>query len=81
MAANPFGAHQVGVDTADYMAPRYATGHDVVGRAGRRSDQMIRRSGTPLPRSTGYLLNASKGHPQLSTMSRFKLGLFAQLAK
>jgi len=49
MAANPFGAHQVGVHIADYMAYRYATGHDVVGRAGRRRDQTIRRSGTPSP--------------------------------
>jgi hypothetical protein len=48
MAANPFGAHQVGTHIADHMAYRYATGHDVVGRAGRRSDQVISRAGTPL---------------------------------
>jgi len=50
MAANPFGAHQVGAHIADHMAYRYATGHDVVGRAGGRSDQTISRARTPLPR-------------------------------
>jgi hypothetical protein len=31
MAADPFGAHQVGVNIADHMAYRYATDHDVLG--------------------------------------------------
>jgi hypothetical protein len=34
MAANPFGAHQVGTHTADRLAGRYVSGHERVGRAG-----------------------------------------------
>lgn len=38
MAATPSGAHQVGAHTADRMASRYASGHDVVGRVGVVAD-------------------------------------------
>jgi hypothetical protein len=36
MAANPFGAHQVGAHRADRLAGRCAFGLDVAGRVGRR---------------------------------------------
>jgi len=39
MAANPFGAHQVGPHRADRLAGRYALGHDVAGRVGRRETE------------------------------------------
>jgi hypothetical protein len=46
VAATPFGAHQVGPHIADRMICRYATGHDVPRRAGKRS------AGTP-PENAG----------------------------
>jgi hypothetical protein len=50
MTANPLGAHQVGVHTADRMVGRYASSHDVWGVP---VDQAIgvterdQRAGTP----------------------------------
>jgi hypothetical protein len=53
MAANPFGAHRVGPDRADYMACRYASGHNVVGRVGRSAS--VTGPTRPCKRFTSYL--------------------------
>ena len=58
MAANPFGAHQVGAHIADHMACRYATGHDVVGRGVRMKIKLralFLEGGIKIPRGGGWV--------------------------
>lgn len=66
MAANPFGAHRVGPDRADYMVGRHASGHNVAGRVGSGG-----RTVTPSQKAHGlfgYELHTMKHRTPITLM-------------